>query len=84
MCIWPTQGELTDMDNAPPPVVEEAISHAAQSAWMQSLRRETAHIELIFNNGDVGHPLIGLIANLESTRTVGVRPGNGYPRVGLQ
>ncbi len=68
------------MENVAPPVVGETMSRAAQSAWMQSLRRETAHIEFVFNNGDGDHPLIGALANLESSRRVGVGPGNGYAR----
>lgn len=47
---------------------------------MQSLRARIAQIELVFNNGDDGHPLITQLAHLESTRTVGVGPGHGYAR----
>lgn len=47
---------------------------------MASLRPHIAHIELVFNNGDEGHPLTGRLAHLESTRTVGVKAGAGYSR----
>ena len=59
---------------------EESMSREEQSAWMQSLRPHNAHIELEFNNGDSGHPLLRQLEHLESTRTVGVRPGAGYFR----
>ncbi|TFD66959.1 hypothetical protein [Cryobacterium sp. Hb1] len=58
----------------------QSISRDAQREWMQSLRARIAHIELVFNNGDDGHPLVAQLAHLESTRTVGVKPGNGYAR----
>ncbi len=47
---------------------------------MQSLRPRTAHIEFVFNDGDDGHPLLGLLAHLDAVRTVGVEAGNGYSR----
>lgn len=56
----------------------EAYSREAQSAWMHSLRPKTAYIDFVFNQGDKKHPLFDLLAHLESTRTVGVKPGNGY------
>lgn len=55
-----------------------ACSREAQSAWMHSLRPKTAYVEFVFNQGDKKHPLFDLLAHLESTRTVGVKPGNGY------
>ena len=54
------------------------LSFAEQSAWMQSMRPKTARIEFVFNNGDKGHPLLELLAHLDSVRTIGVGPGNGY------
>ncbi|MGA4670881.1 hypothetical protein ACPCG0_13960 [Propionibacteriaceae bacterium Y1923] len=51
-----------------------------QLASMQSLRPRTAHIEFVFNDGDEGHPLLVQLAHLASTRTVGVKAGNGYAR----
>lgn len=59
---------------------EESMSCEEPSAWIKSLRPHIAHIELVFNNGDSGHPLLGQLEHLESTRTVGVRPGAGYSR----
>lgn len=56
-------------------------SRDEQREWMQSLRSKTSYIEFVFNGGeDEGHALIGQLAHLESTRTVGVGPGNGYQR----
>lgn len=54
------------------------LSFAEQSAWMQSMRPQTARIEFVFSNGDKRHPLLELLAHLESVRTIGVGPGNGY------
>lgn|GEM_PF-5776648 len=54
------------------------VSRAEQSAWMHSLRPNTAYVDFVFNNGDGDHPLLEQLAHLESTRTVGVEPGNGY------
>lgn len=54
------------------------LSFAEQSAWMQSMRPKTARIEFVFNNGDKGHPLLELLAHLDSVRTIGVGLGNGY------
>lgn len=68
------------MEKAVTSGIGESISRDAQLAWMQSLRPNTAHIELVFNDGDDAHPLIAQLAHLESTRTVGVGPGNGYSR----
>jgi len=45
---------------------------------MHSLRPNTAYVDFVFNNGDGDHPLLEQLAHLESTRTVGVEPGNGY------
>lgn len=45
---------------------------------MHSLRPNTAYVEFVFNNGDGDHPLLEQLVHLESTRTVGVTPGNGY------
>lgn len=56
------------------------LSFAEQSAWMQSMRPQTARIEFVFSNGDKRHPLIELLAHLESVRTIGVGPGNRYYR----
>lgn len=42
------------------------------------MRPKTACIEFVFNNGDKGHPLLGLLSHLDSVRTIGVGPGNGY------
>lgn len=54
------------------------LSRVEQSAWMHSLRPQTARVEFVFNNGDEGHPLVDQLAHLSSTRTIGVRAGNGY------
>lgn len=45
---------------------------------MHSLRPNTAYVDFVFNNGDGDHPLLEQLAHLESTRTVGVAPGNVY------
>lgn len=42
------------------------------------MRPQTTRIEFVFNNGDKRHPLLGLLAHLDSVRTVGVGPGHGY------
>lgn len=54
------------------------LPFAEQTAWMHSMRPKTARIEFVFNNGDKRHPLIELLAHLDSVRTIGVGPGNGY------
>ena len=56
------------------------VSRAEQSAWMHSLRPNTAYVDFVFNNGDGDNPLLEQLGHLESTRTVGVGPGNGYSR----
>jgi hypothetical protein len=45
---------------------------------MQSLRSKTARIEFVFNDGDEKHPLVELLAEFGSVRTIGVEVGNGY------
>lgn len=57
---------------------ESVLSSDAQAAWMHSLRPNTAYIDFVFNNGDRGHPLLEILSHLQSVRTVGVKPGNGY------
>lgn len=42
------------------------------------MRPKTACIEFVFNDGDKGHPLLGLLPHLDSVRTIGVGPRNGY------
>lgn len=42
------------------------------------MRPKTARIEFVFSSGDKRHPLIEMLAHLESVRTIGVEPGNGY------
>lgn len=54
------------------------VSRDTQLEWMHSLRPKTAYIDFVYNNGDERHPLLEQLAHLESTRTVGVGPGNGY------
>lgn len=54
------------------------LSFVEQAAWMQSMRPKTARIEFVFNNGNKRHPFLELLAHLDSVRTVGVGPGNGY------
>ena len=56
----------------------ETYSREAQTAWMHSLSPKTAYIEFVFNQGDKKHPLFALLTHLESVRTVGIEPGNGY------
>lgn len=45
---------------------------------MQAVRPRTARIEFVVSNGDDQHPLLELLSHLQSVRTVGVGPGNGY------
>ncbi len=59
-----------------------APSFAEQSAWMQAMRPATARIEFVFNSGDAQHPLLELLAHLDSVRTVGVAPDNWHYRRG--
>lgn len=54
------------------------MSREEQPEWMHSLRPKTAYIDFVFSNGDAEHPLLELLAHLPSTRTIGVKPGNGY------
>lgn len=58
--------------------VKTILSFAEQSAWMRSMRPLATRIEFVFNDGDEGHPLLELLAHLDSKRTVGVGPGYGY------
>jgi hypothetical protein len=55
-----------------------APSLAEQFAWMKAMRPETARIDFVFNNGDRLHPLLELLAHLDSVRTIGVGPGYGH------
>jgi hypothetical protein len=47
---------------------------------MQSLRASTAHIELLFHDGDTDHPLSSTLAWLNPSRRVGVGIRPGYRR----
>ena len=53
---------------------------AQQLALLQSLRPRMAVVEMVFHDGDDGHPLAGRLRHLMPERRsgVGVRPG--YPR----
>jgi len=56
------------------------LNRAAQLEWMQSLRSRTAHIELLFHDGDTHHPLTSTLAWLDPSRRVGVGSRPGYSR----
>jgi hypothetical protein len=58
------------------------LDRAAQLEWIQSLRSRTAHIELLFHDGDADHLLTSTLAWLDSSRCVrvGARPGYGRPQ----
>jgi hypothetical protein len=56
------------------------LDQAAQRQWMRSLRSRTAHIELLFHDGDSAHPLTGMLAGLNPSRRVGVGVRPGYQR----
>ena len=56
------------------------LDRAAQHQWMQSLRSQAAHIELLFHDGDADHPMIRTLAWLNPRRQVGVGVRPGYHR----
>lgn len=56
------------------------LDPAAQLEWLRALRPRTAHIELLFHDNDVSHPLTPVLAWLGPTRTVGVGARPGYSR----
>jgi hypothetical protein len=56
------------------------FDRTAQREWMRSLRSRTAHIELVFHDGDTDHPLSRTLAWLEPSRWVGVGVRPGYHR----
>jgi hypothetical protein len=56
------------------------FDRAAQREWMHSLRSKTAHIELLFHDGDTDHPLARTLAWLDPSRRIGVGARPGYQR----
>ena len=53
------------------------LTRAAQTDWLRQLRSRTTHVELLFHDGDGGHPLTDALAWLNPSRSVdvGLRPG---------
>ena len=54
------------------------LTFAEQRAWMQSVRPSTVRSEFVFSGSEEKHPLLDLLAHLDSERTIGAGPGNGY------
>lgn len=60
--------------------VTPGLDRAEQLEWLRSLRPLTRSIELVFRDGDAGHPLVRSLAWLAPIRRVGVGARPGYPR----